>query len=126
MLPSSMRDRAGAGALRRRAPRNEHGVFWCRFSGNAGRRPSRPPDGGRAFRSASGPSRARRKGVMAGIPIKHKPAAAGVVAAVMGGLLKLAEVAKVFPPPSDLIGNVVVFAAVLLIAHDIVRGGLYD
>ena len=63
---------------------------------------------------------------MAGIPIKHKPAAAGVVAAVMGGLLKLAEVAKVFPPPSDLIGNVVVFAAVLLIAYDIARGGLYD
>ena len=61
-----------------------------------------------------------------GIPIGHKPAAAGVVAAVFGGLLKLAEVTKTFPAPSDLIGNVIIFAAVLVIVWDIARGGLYD
>lgn len=58
--------------------------------------------------------------------LKHKAAAAGVVAAVFGGVLKLGEIAKAFPPPSDLIGNVIVFAAVLLIAYDVAKGGLYD
>ena len=61
-----------------------------------------------------------------GVPISHKPAAAGVVAAIFGGILKLLEVTKTFPYPSDLIGNVIIFAGVILIIYDISRGGLYD
>lgn len=56
----------------------------------------------------------------------YKVAAGAVVAAAIGGLLKLTEVTKTFPPPADLLGNVIIFFAVLFFVADIAKGGLYD
>lgn len=56
----------------------------------------------------------------------HRVASGAVVAAIVGGLLKLTEVTKTFPPPSDMIGNVIIFVAVILLVLDIAKGGLYD
>ncbi len=56
----------------------------------------------------------------------HKVASGALVAAALGGLLKLTEVTKTFPPPADIVGNVVIFFAVLLFVADITKGGLYD
>ena len=56
----------------------------------------------------------------------YKVASGAVVAAAVGGLLKLSEITKTFPPPADLLGNIIIFFAVLLFVIDIARGGLYD
>jgi hypothetical protein len=56
----------------------------------------------------------------------HRVASGAVVAAAIGGLLKLTEVTKTFPPPADMIGNVIIFFAVLFFVADIAKGGLYD
>ena len=56
----------------------------------------------------------------------NKVAAGAVIAAALGGLLKLTEVTRTFPPPADLIGNVVIFFAVLFFVADLAKGGLYD
>jgi len=53
-------------------------------------------------------------------------AAAGVVAAVIGGLIKATVLTETFPKPWDLYGNVILFVGLLLIVYDIARGGLYD
>lgn len=57
---------------------------------------------------------------------KYPIAAAGVVAAVIGGMLKATVLTQTFPQPYDLYGNVVLFLGLLLIVYDIARGGLYD
>ena len=57
---------------------------------------------------------------------KYPAAAAGVVAAVVGGLLKATALTASFPKPFDLWGNVILFLGMLLIVYDIARGGLYD
>jgi hypothetical protein len=56
----------------------------------------------------------------------HRIAAGAVVAAALGGILKLTEVTKTFPYPADIIGNIVIFAAVILFVADVAKGGLYD
>lgn len=50
----------------------------------------------------------------------------GVVAAVIGGLIKASVLTETFPQPFDILGNVILFVAVLLIVIDIARGGLED
>lgn len=57
---------------------------------------------------------------------KYPIAAAGVVAAVIGGLLKASALTQTFPEPWNLYGNVVLFLGLLLIVFDIAKGGLYD
>ncbi len=56
----------------------------------------------------------------------HKIASGAVVAAIVGGLLKLTEITKTFPPPADTMGNIIIFLAVIMLAIDIAKGGLYD
>ena len=56
----------------------------------------------------------------------HKVASGAVIAAALGALLKLSEITKTFPPPSDMFGNIIIFIAVLLFIVDIAKGGLYD
>ena len=56
----------------------------------------------------------------------YRLAKAGVVAAVIGAILKLSEVTKTFPYPADLFGNLVIFCAVIAIAIDFCKGGLLD
>lgn len=56
----------------------------------------------------------------------EKAISGAVVTALLGGVLKLAEITKTFPPPSDLLGNVIIFAAVLFIVADLCKGGLFD
>lgn len=56
----------------------------------------------------------------------NKVAAGAVIAAALGGLLKLTEVTRTFPPPADLLGNIVIFFAVLFFVADLAKGGLYD
>ncbi|MBI4182276.1 MAG: hypothetical protein HY520_04900 [Candidatus Aenigmarchaeota archaeon] len=56
----------------------------------------------------------------------RKVAAGAVVAAAIGGLLKLTEVTRTFPPPADLMGNLIIFFAVLFFVADLAKGGLYD
>ncbi|MBI4021079.1 MAG: hypothetical protein HY369_02460 [Candidatus Aenigmarchaeota archaeon] len=56
----------------------------------------------------------------------HRVAAGAVIAAALGGLLKLTEVTKTFPPPADLAGNLVVFFAVIFFVADVAKGGLYE
>jgi hypothetical protein len=56
----------------------------------------------------------------------YKTVSGAVIAALFGAILKLTEVTKTFPPPADLIGNIIIFAAVLFIAVDLCRGGLLD
>ena len=53
-------------------------------------------------------------------------AAAGVVAAIIGGLIKATVLTETFPQPWGLYGNVILFLGLLLIVYDIARGGLYD
>ncbi len=53
-------------------------------------------------------------------------AAAGVVAAVLGGLLKATALTQTFPKPFDVYGNLILFLGLLLIIYDVARGGLYD
>jgi hypothetical protein len=49
-----------------------------------------------------------------------------VVAAIIGGLIKLLDVTKTFPQPADVIANVIIFIAVLFVVADICKGGLFD
>jgi hypothetical protein len=56
----------------------------------------------------------------------EKAVTGAVITALMGGVLKLGEISKTFPAPADLIGNIIIFAAVLFIAADICKGGLFD
>lgn len=56
----------------------------------------------------------------------YKAVSGAVLAALFGAILKLTEITKTFPPPADLIGNIIIFAAVLFIAVDLCRGGLLD
>lgn len=53
-------------------------------------------------------------------------AAAGVVAAVLGALLKATVLTQTFPKPFDVYGNLILFLGLLLIVYDVARGGLYD
>ncbi len=56
----------------------------------------------------------------------YKVASAGVVAAVIGGLIKLTALTQTFPEPFDTVGNVIIFAAVLMVVIDLAKGGLLD
>lgn len=56
----------------------------------------------------------------------YKTVSGAVVAALFGAILKLTAITETFPPPVDLIGNIIIFAAVLFIAVDPCRGGLLD
>jgi hypothetical protein len=56
----------------------------------------------------------------------YKTVSGAVLAALFGAILKLSEITKTFPPPADLVGNIIIFAAVLFIAVDLCRGGLLD
>ena len=49
-----------------------------------------------------------------------------VVAAIIGGIIKLGDITKTFPYPSDIIANAIIFIAVLFIIADICKGGLFD
>jgi hypothetical protein len=55
-----------------------------------------------------------------------KATSGAVVAAIMGGLLKATALTQTFPDPFDTLGNVILFVAVLLVALDIAKGGLFD
>ena len=57
---------------------------------------------------------------------QRKVTSGALIAALLGGVLKLTEVTKTFPPPSDLAGNIIIFFAVLIIAADTAKGGLLD
>ncbi len=57
---------------------------------------------------------------------QYKVASGAVVAAIIGGLLKLTEITKTFPPPADMLGNIIIFFAVIMLVIDIAKGGLYD
>lgn len=56
----------------------------------------------------------------------HKVASGAVVAAIFGGLLKATSLTQTFPEPWDMLGNVIIFIAIILIVIDIAKGGLYD
>jgi len=56
----------------------------------------------------------------------YRVASGAVVAAALGGLLKLTSVTETFPPPSDIVGNIIIFVAVILFVFDVAKGGLYD
>ncbi len=49
-----------------------------------------------------------------------------VVAAIIGGLIKLGEITKTFPEPSGTLANAIIFIAVLFVVADICKGGLFD
>jgi hypothetical protein len=57
---------------------------------------------------------------------QYKVTSAGVVSAIIGGLIKLNVLTETFPQPFDVVGNVIIFAAVLMVVIDIARGGLMD
>lgn len=56
----------------------------------------------------------------------HKLAKAGVVAAIFGVLIKATALTQTFPQPFDLLGNLILFIAILIIVFDIAKGGLLD
>jgi hypothetical protein len=56
----------------------------------------------------------------------YKVASAGVVTAIIGGLIKMQALTQTFPEPFDTVGNVIIFIAVLMVVIDICRGGLLD
>ena len=59
--------------------------------------------------------------------IKTKKVTAGaLMAAVLGGMIKLTVLTETFPQPFDVVGNVIIFAAVLMVIIDLCRGGLED
>jgi hypothetical protein len=49
-----------------------------------------------------------------------------VVAAIIGGIVKVGELTKTFPQPADTIANAILFVAVLFIVADICKGGMFD
>ena len=55
-----------------------------------------------------------------------KAVSGAVITAIIGGVLKLGSIAETFPPPADLLANVIIFAAVLFIVADVCKGGLFD
>jgi hypothetical protein len=57
---------------------------------------------------------------------QYKVTSAGVVSAIIGGLIKLNVLTETFPKPFDVVGNVIIFVAVLMVVIDIARGGLMD
>ena len=56
----------------------------------------------------------------------EKAVSGAVITALIGGVLKLGEISQTFPSPADLIGNVIIFAAVIFIVADVCKGGLFD
>jgi len=56
----------------------------------------------------------------------RKTTAGALMAAVLGGMLKLTVLTETFPQPFDVVGNVIIFAAVLMVIIDLCRGGLDD
>lgn len=56
----------------------------------------------------------------------RKTTAGALMAAVLGGIIKLQVLTKTFPEPFDIVGNVIIFAAVLMVVIDLCRGGLED
>lgn len=56
----------------------------------------------------------------------NKVVSGAVISALLGGVFKLSELTGTFPPPADLLGNIIIFAAILFIAVDICKGGLFD
>jgi hypothetical protein len=56
----------------------------------------------------------------------YRAVSGAVIAAVIGGLLKLTEVTQTFPPPADMLGNIIIFIAVLAVVIDLCKGGLLD
>ena len=56
----------------------------------------------------------------------EKAISGAVITALLGGVLKLGEITETFPSPADLLGNVIIFAAVLFIVADVCKGGLFD
>ena len=55
-----------------------------------------------------------------------KAVSGAVITALLGGILKLGEITQTFPPPADLLGNIIIFAAVLFVVADVCKGGLFD
>lgn len=58
--------------------------------------------------------------------VPYRLAKVGIVAAIVGGILDLSEVTKTFPYPTSIIGNVIIFVAILAIAIDLCKGGILD
>jgi len=56
----------------------------------------------------------------------RKTTAGALMAAVLGGIIKLQVLTETFPQPFDVVGNVIIFAAVLMVVIDLCRGGLED
>jgi len=56
----------------------------------------------------------------------RKVTAGALIAAVLGGIIKLTVVTETFPAPFDVVGNVIIFIAVLMVVIDLCRGGLED
>jgi hypothetical protein len=56
----------------------------------------------------------------------HRLATAGVVAAIVGGLIKSTVFTRTFPEPWDILGNAILFSAMIMIVFDFLRGGLLD
>ncbi|MCX6817590.1 MAG: hypothetical protein NTU57_01910 [Candidatus Aenigmarchaeota archaeon] len=56
----------------------------------------------------------------------RKTTAGALMAAVLGGMIKLTVLTETFPQPFDVVGNVIIFAAVLMVIIDLCRGGLED
>jgi len=56
----------------------------------------------------------------------RKVTAGALMAAVLGGMIKLTVLTETFPQPFDVVGNVIIFAAVLMVVIDLCRGGLED
>jgi hypothetical protein len=55
-----------------------------------------------------------------------KAVSGAVITALLGGILKLGEITQTFPAPADLLGNIIIFAAVLFVVADVCKGGLFD
>jgi hypothetical protein len=56
----------------------------------------------------------------------RKTTAGALMAAVLGGMIKLTVLTETFPQPFDVVGNVIIFAAILMVVIDLCRGGLED
>lgn len=56
----------------------------------------------------------------------EKAVTGAVITALLGGILKLGEITQTFPSPADLLGNIIIFAAVLFVVADVCKGGLFD
>ena len=59
----------------------------------------------------------------------HGPASGTSSTATFAGAIRVVTPVKVettFPPPADLLGNIIIFAAVLFVVADVCKGGLFD